>query len=225
MSRKNPKNIALPLGSAVAALGVMGGARSASAAVIYFDPSPTTSSTSVPSDAYVDIIGGVSSNSPLPGYNFDLTHAVESGKPKPTKPTINTNTGPNFTVNAGGYVAKLNAGYVISGSSNFQSGGLLAATYFGGSGPVASGPWAPPNDGTGFVGFSIEPASTPLYGWMRLTYDSSSGNLTVADWAYEDSGNSIAAGATIPEPAETVMIAALLAGSAALFARRRRKAD
>jgi hypothetical protein len=41
--------------------------------------------------------------------------------------------------------------------------------------------------------------------------------------AYDDSGASILAG-QVPEPAEAALLASLLAGSAVLFARRRRQA-
>ena len=212
---KRSKNPALPLGSLAAALGA---SQSASAAIVYFNPGTVTAA---PGDSvYVDITGGISSNSTIPEFNFQLTDYVSKppfGFPKPAKPEVFSNSGSDLTVLNGSYVAKLSSGAEItSGFSGGQDAYMASDSL---------GPWASPNDGTGYVGFSIEPASTVLYGWMQVDYDSTSGNLSVIDWAYDDSGASIRAGETsVPEPAEAALLASLLAGSAVLFARRRRQA-
>jgi len=217
---KRSKNPALPLGSLAAALGALGASQSASADIVYFNPGTVTAAPG--QSVYVDITGGISSSSTIPEFNFQLTDYVTPfpfNKPKPAKPEVLSNATSDLTVLYGGYVAKLSSGYVISSATG--SGRRLTTETIG----PAVGPWAPPNDGTGYVGFSIMPASTPLYGWMQVDYDSVSGNLSVIDWAYDDSGNSIQAGQMpVPESAEAALLASLLAGSAVLFARRRRQA-
>ncbi len=75
-------------------------------------------------------------------------------------------------------------------------------------------------------GFSLTDGST-VYGWISVTHDQGfgTGTGTVNAWAYENTGESIQVG-QIPEPATTASVtaaAALLAGSAAVWKRRRQK--
>lgn len=77
--------------------------------------------------------------------------------------------------------------------------------------------WAPGT--TGYIGVEFNTNTSPLFGWVQLSYNLDQ-SITVHDFAYESSGGAIGAG--IPEPATTVALAGLLAGSAALYAKRRR---
>ena len=77
--------------------------------------------------------------------------------------------------------------------------------------------------GQHYYGLSINDGA--MYGWVSML-NSGDGVGSVQEWAYENSGESIVVGA-IPEPATTVTVtaaaAALLAGSAAIWNRRRQK--
>ena len=98
------------------------------------------------------------------------------------------------------------AGEMISGSNvTFSTGNLD----FGSS---------------GYVGLSFNGGSGTNYGWAQIGYNGT--DLILYDFAYESEvGVGIAAGATssIPEPSAAAGIAGLLAGSAALYSRRRRE--
>lgn len=59
---------------------------------------------------------------------------------------------------------------------------------------------------------------TGNYGWAQLSFDSVNNTVTLVDFAYEDTGSAIAAGA-VPEP--STLAALLLAGSTLAFRRRR----
>lgn len=82
----------------------------------------------------------------------------------------------------------------------------------------------------GYVGVSFfDDADTPQkhYGWISLTYGSDR-SLSIDGFAYEQTpGAGILAGSTgaaaVPEPASYALGAAVLAGSAALFLRRRQR--
>ena len=81
--------------------------------------------------------------------------------------------------------------------------------------------------GQHYYGFSLTDGST-AYGWLSVTNDPGfgTGTGTVNEWAYDTTGASIEVGqiTAIPEPATTAAVtAALLAGSAAVWKRRRQK--
>ena len=64
--------------------------------------------------------------------------------------------------------------------------------------------WTPLAGGTTrFIGFFGEIAGQTRYGWMRITKNSF-GNLTIVDWAYENTGASILTGQTSLLPIELV---------------------
>src|SRR5690606_5732159 len=70
---------------------------------------------------------------------------------------------------------------------------------------------------TGYIGFQFNPGGTVLYGWAEVVLTNGSGSFEVVQWAYEDSGNTIQIGATIPEPKTVATGLGLLAlGSAGI---------
>ncbi|MDB6173542.1 MAG: hypothetical protein JWL59_2853 [Chthoniobacteraceae bacterium] len=86
-------------------------------------------------------------------------------------------------------------------------------------------------EGQNYYGFEMFEGSepSPLYGWISVTHSPGFGNGsgTVNEWAYENNGDSIKVGEgaqAVPEPS-TALTGALLAGSAAVFLRRRRALD
>jgi hypothetical protein len=88
---------------------------------------------------------------------------------------------------------------------------------FGDMGTVSPGP-----PGTrAYVGLSIGGSSGNHYGWADIEYTASQ-QLTLYGFAVEtDLNTPILAGAgAVPEPKETALVMALLAGSAALYRRR-----
>jgi hypothetical protein len=77
-------------------------------------------------------------------------------------------------------------------------------------------PWTPGT--TGFIGVKFDTNSTPLFGWVQISYNLDQ-SVTVHDFAYESSGAPIA---LVPEPSNNAVLAGLLAGSAALWRKRRK---
>lgn len=71
----------------------------------------------------------------------------------------------------------------------------------------------------GYLGFKFtkNDSSGPYYGWMRVTLTANTAGAFIHDWAWEDSGNAILAGA--PEPGRTMLLLPALAG--AVLRRRR----
>jgi hypothetical protein len=114
----------------------------------------------------------------------------------------------------------MNMGDMVSSALNYSSG-------YGGSGD--------PNDHIGaganqfqagseaFLGFRFmtNNSSGPYYGWMRVKLTLNITGGEVIDWAYDNSGAPILAGAGMaPEPSKT----GLLTLSVALISLRRRRA-
>ena len=86
---------------------------------------------------------------------------------------------------------------------------------------VITAPWVPGT--TGYAGFTFdEGGTTPVYGWMQISFDSGGETFTVEQWAYEDSGAPIQV-AAIPEPSTMLLLTAGFAGLAATRLRKRRR--
>ena len=119
-------------------------------------------------------------------------------------------------------VTPLPAGSIVGpGGLTYGSGGLLATDFFSGNPPVTTneeGLWD--NGLLAFVGFNFVNASGTHYGWARVKVDETSNVITVFDAAYEDAP-ATAIQAPVPEPG---LSALLLAGAAAMAARRFRRA-
>ncbi len=118
--------------------------------------------------------------------------------------TMAVQTGP------GGHVAALPADTVIDGSSLLGTAQTMVPEY---------------TSTTAYMGVSFHDGGNNLrYGWIRIAGGPNSGNpATILDWAYEDSGTAIMAGAApVPEPS-TLALGFMSAGAAGLVAWRKNK--
>ncbi len=120
------------------------------------------------------------------------THTVTHSSSSSSSSTTSYNT-----------VGKLKAGALIGGAATLVPNGTLgrvsktssssSSSSTTPSGPRTSGPWG--TGGTAYVGFRfVSAANTTLYGWARLAVGSDL-STTVVDWAYQDDGTPITAGA------------------------------
>lgn len=170
----------------------------------------------IPSDfegVYLNVETGVHGNSPILGSYVNLffggVGVFHEGEFQPVRVTTDS-----FSA-----IRKLTLGTVIG------SGSVFGTDSVGGSGDIGSehmGPGAMQFQAgvQGFMGFKLTSA-TPVYGWMRVTFDASGG--TIHDWAYDDSGDPMGAGLlslmSVPEPGR---IGLLLVGALGIVLRRRR---
>lgn len=71
-----------------------------------------------------------------------------------------------------------------------------------------------------YVGFTFDDGGGFRNGWLKV--DTSSNNMSITEWAYEDTGASIKVGQTaVPEPSSTLLV--LASGMLGLTLRRRKK--
>ncbi len=103
--------------------------------------------------------------------------------------------GETLTAEAG-TVDELPAGTMIDSSSSFMAS---TNAYF--SSGDGAGIWGT-ND-TAYFGFSFTPATTPLYGWGRMTRNGT--ELTLVDWAYDVTGAPISVGNTGLRPTQPII--------------------
>ena len=131
----------------------------------------------------------------------------------------------------GNLVKKLSSGSSIGAGANFVfiDGTFRAATTY--SNFSAGWPGAtPPNTTSGLAGIKIADSGTDIFAWLRFSITNDANGLpvdiTLIDWAYEDTGASIIAGATtspVPLPGSLGLLAMGASGLAAF--RRRKKTD
>ncbi|MGK7893417.1 MAG: hypothetical protein AB4372_07285 [Xenococcus sp. (in: cyanobacteria)] len=118
----------------------------------------------------------------------------------------------------------LATGYIVSAGNPFTNT-ALGATFF--STIIArSAQNGGFTDGVpGFIGFQFQQAGQTLFGWASIIINVG-GDLTISDWAYDDSGASIAVGdtgATASTPEGDTVPALLLLGMGAAGIRQWRK--
>jgi hypothetical protein len=112
------------------------------------------------------------------------------------------------------YVSSLAAGFVIDASS-------VGPSFFGSMAYGASNPSAQFNNASNaYLGLSFASGANLYYGWVRVSLNQASGSFIVHDWAYDNSGAGIAAGA-IPAPGALGLFAAGASGLGLLRGRKR----
>lgn len=205
------------LGAAVPATTALLAGVTADAQIIVTDAGNTTISVTSQQIFFQlgDGIGGTGtvSSSGLSGTHYSLQYSSSNLQ----KPSVYTSDGASVA-DANGYATNFAPGSSVDGTHAFTMGPATVWLNENDSNPA----WAA---GTrGYVGLrqvSVDTDSGYLYAWADVTYGSDS-SLTLHRFAYEQSGSPIAAGA-IPEPSTYAALAGLLAGSAALYHRRRNR--
>jgi hypothetical protein len=130
--------------------------------------------------------------------------------------TVNFFPGKLVSFNAGSlaYVSALNAGFVIDPSS-------VGPSFTGSMAYGSANPSAQFNSATNkFIGLSFASGGSTYYGWVRVSVNNAAGTFVVHDWAYENSGAGIAAGA-IPAPGALGLLAVGATGLGLLRGRKR----
>ncbi len=223
MKRPNRSTtIALP----AATLGALAGAASASASIVYSGvltniTAPRIGSLYFDQSIFFDLdqsSGTLTGSGSFTGADFRL--AFKSGySSKPTILATNTNSQSVGTVSNGTFPYSIS---FAAGATIGQPSGVWAQdtsiNHNGGNNSA----WA--SGTTGYLGLRInDGVGNPSYGWAQITYGADN-TLNLHGFAYEtDKGTPIQAGA-IPEPSTYAALTGLLAGSAVLYSRRRKRA-
>ena len=188
--------------AAVGTLAVVGGVHKAEAAVVYSGPLNIAIPNTI-DGLYINLVTGAATTpSSTPGY--DLNPYVAGGNWR--------NFGPSSDIGAASVISSLTAGTLIDASGAYiaQGSGTGFAAAFGTTAILG-------------IRFVRESDSATLFGWVRLTLPGSPAATaagTLVDYAYEDTGAGINAGATTPAP--TAGMAVLALGGVGMLARRRK---
>jgi len=212
--------------AAVAAVAAVAGhTERAEAAIVYSGPENINVGYGSPGQLYINLV----TKQVLTGHNgaslpgWDVNPFISSPNEFIYTPAAGELVRSASQPSTSGDIAKLTGGTTINGASP-----LVTATTGAFLNNNTAGDWV--GAGTGYVGFKISHAGVnggnPVFGWLQLSKTSTGTptadptGVTVVDWAYEDSGAAIAAGATgVPEPS---CLALLAAGAMGVMVRRNR---
>ena len=187
--------------AAVAVVAVVGGAQKAEAAVVYSGPLNIAIPNTI-DGLYINLVTGAATT-PASNPGYDLNPYVSGGNWNMFEGTGCTEIGVGTTFTA------LSAGTPIDGTGAFINGSIFPAAF--GTTAILG------------VRFLRESDSATLFGWVRLTLPGSpfaTGAGTLVDYAYENTGAGINAGATTPAP--TAGMAVLALGGVGMLGRRRK---
>jgi hypothetical protein len=170
---------------------------------------------------YVDLESGSYAESPASVPNWDINpYGTLTGQLAVWTGDVFTYVAAPSHAPSGGFgsLSVLTAGTTIDGANAFRNPGAYV---------MSPGAWTGVTGGYMGVRFYAELLGRDVYGWVRFNVSSGSGfPAQLVDWAYEDSGGAILAGAgePVPEPAQMALAAAALAaGFAGLRAWRKRQ--
>lgn len=187
----------------------------AEAQVVYTNPMDATVTASG-TTIWFDVDGDAGGNAVRSDYFAGSDFAIYLQNSTSAPYALGNNPDRFFTQSAGFFATavRYTAGDFIDGSTVANFAGFLH------SGANAND-WDAGD--TGFLGLRLS-TGADHFGWAQITYGLD-GSLTLHDFAYELSPNTPIQAGAVPEPAATAAIAGLLAGSAALYYRRRRAND
>lgn len=188
--------------AAAGSVAVIGSAQNAEAAIVYSGPLNIAIPNTI-DGLYINLATGAATT-PSNTAGYDLNPYVTSGSWR--------NFGPSMDLGAGATIASVSPGTPIDGSGAYiaQGSGTGFDAGFGATAILG-------------IKFVRESDNATLYGWVRLTLPGSPSATapgTLVDYAYENSGAGINAGATTPTP--TAGMAVLSLGGIGLLGRRRK---
>lgn len=200
--------------SLVLALGLWGCMQGAGSGAVVYSGVQDIAITTDFGGVYLDLESGAYGANPITGWDVNFFFGGIGEYNDANFQPVRVSTDPFSTI------LNLQENTLIDSASVFGSGvggsGDVGSEHVGG----ASNQFAPGIQG--IVGFKIV-GTTPKYGWMRVMFSLDDPGGMIFDWAYDDSGAAIAAGALaplgIPEPGRTVFI---LLGVMGVVLRRHR---
>jgi hypothetical protein len=164
------------------------------------------------SELYIDLETGTFGSTPGSVPGFDMRVYFEAYEAE--TPAIQMAGTWDLAYQAPGFAVRYSFGAPLS-FNNLSNLGYLE--YYG------TGPWqGGTGGGTDYV--AIRSAGTSMNGWLGINYNDAGDTITVQSFATALDSVPLTAGQAIPEPAEAGAIMALLAGSAAVYQRRRKAA-
>src|SRR5690554_2531404 len=83
--------------------------------------------------------------------------------------------------------------------------------------------WVTGDDVDGFAGLKVAIDDQIHYGWMHITYDSTSDTWSLLEWAYNDTPNESITAAQVPEPTTAALL--LFGGMAVVIRHRSRRTN
>ncbi|HZZ44190.1 MAG TPA: PEP-CTERM sorting domain-containing protein [Tepidisphaeraceae bacterium] len=215
--------------AAVAAIATVAGQTEQADANIVYSGIQNVPLTNGSPGIYINLVTDLSTATPGANPGWDINPYVNGGSSQNffgmyLPLSLSTFLVKSSSPTAGGAdVAKLPFGTIISSASTL----IGEPAQFGFMNNPTAGDWLAA--GTGYMGIEFTEASVnggaPVFGWVQIakTVDGEparggSTGITFVDWAYDDSGASIIAGATsLPEPSSLALLAT---GAIGLFARR-----
>lgn len=214
----------LTCSAAVGTVAAFAPAPEAQAGIHYFNPPDIQIPLNDADGIYINLETGAigTTGNAVPGWDINFFQPPVN---PPNNPSTGLFTFDRTTTGVVGYfndpfyyAYKLSAGTQIGGASPFvfPPNGITTMSYLAPPG----GQWQGTTDGYVGVQFQLGDNATFVFGWIHVMVQNSI-NAQVTDWAWEDTGNAIAAGA-VPEPS-SMALSLLAAGAAGLAYWRRRK--